>query len=111
MNRNEIRLRRKRRAQVTGTAQRPRLSIYRSLKKIEAQIIDDQAGKTLVALRSDKLGAKEFTVETARAMGKKLAEMAKQAKIETVVFDRSGYRYHGKVRALAEGAREGGLDF
>jgi len=104
------------RAKVKGTAQRPRLNVYRSLENIFAQVIDDIDGKTLVSASTiDKEVAKQITesnkVDSAKVVGKILAERAKGAGITTVVFDRGGYRYHGRVAALAEGAREGGLEF
>jgi large subunit ribosomal protein L18 len=106
------RIRRRIRAKVAGTAERPRLSVFRSNKFIYAQVIDDQAGRTLAAAssrESDITGAAR--VERSKAVGQRLAERAKAAGVESVVFDRGGYRYHGNVRALAEGARDGGLQF
>jgi large subunit ribosomal protein L18 len=104
------------RAKVKGTPQRPRLNVYRSLENIFAQVIDDVDGKTLVSASTiDKEVAKQLgeksKVDSAKVVGKVLAERAKGAGITTVVFDRGGYRYHGRVAALAEGAREGGLEF
>lgn len=104
------------RAKVQGTPQRPRLNIFRSLSNIYAQVIDDVDGRTLVAASTiDKEVAKQIgdkdKKEAARVVGKVLAERAKNAGITLVVFDRGGYRYHGRVAALAEGAREGGLEF
>lgn len=91
---------------------RPRLSIFRSNKYIYAQIIDDEKNKTLVGLSDSSLRDKKSNKSArARALGLMIAEYAKKAKIKKVVFDRGGYRYHGRVRALAEGAREGGLEF
>lgn len=104
------------RARVIGTPERPRLNVYRSLSNIYAQVIDDSAGTTLVAastLDSDvvtQLDGKK-KVDAARLVGKIVAERAKNAGISKVVFDRGGYPYHGRVEALAEGAREGGLEF
>jgi large subunit ribosomal protein L18 len=114
----EARERRQRRvrARVIGTAERPRLNVFRSLSNIYAQVIDDIAGKTLVSastLDSDvtaQLDGKK-KVDAARIVGKIVAERAKDAGISKVVFDRGGYPYHGRVAALAEGAREAGLDF
>jgi large subunit ribosomal protein L18 len=110
----EARLRRHRRvrSKVTGTAERPRLVVFRSNRGIFAQLVDDDAGRTLasatwLAFRSRK-GTK---TEQAAEVGKALAAAAKKAGIETCVFDRAGYLYHGRVQALAEGAREGGLRF
>ena len=104
------------RAKVKGTPQRPRLNVYRSLENIFAQVIDDVDGKTLVSASTiDKEVAKQIgeknKVDSAKVVGKILAERAKGAGITAVVFDRGGYRYHGRVAALAEGAREGGLEF
>ena len=98
------------RAKVSGTPERPRLNVFRSEKNIYAQIIDDVAGDTLVAASSlDK--AIDGNKAAARAVGKLVAERAKAKGIDTVVFDRGGYLYHGRVAELAEGAREGGLEF
>lgn len=90
---------------------RLRLSVFRSAKHIYAQVIDDDQGHTVAAAGSKALGATGSKVEQARAVGKALAERAKAAGVTKVVFDRGAYRYHGRVKALAEGAREGGLDF
>ena len=108
------RLRRHRRvrSKISGTAERPRLAVYRSNLRIYAQLIDDEAGRTLAAASSldkDVAGAKRS--EQAGMVGKLVAERAKQAGIGRVVFDRGGYLYHGRVKALADGAREGGLSF
>ncbi len=100
------------RAKVSGTAQRPRLSVYRSNRGVFAQLIDDVDGKTLAAANWTEPELKELRgAEQAKKAGELLAERAKKAGVETCVFDRSGYRYHGRVKALAEGAREGGLEF
>lgn len=104
------------RKQIAGTPERPRLNVFRSLKDIYAQVIDDQAGITLVSASSiDKeLRAKMDSLtksEQAQLVGKAVAERAKEKGIESVVFDRGGYRYVGRVKALADGAREGGLKF
>jgi large subunit ribosomal protein L18 len=101
------------RKNLAGTSERPRLSVFRSNKGIYAQIIDDNAGKTLVAASSL---SKEFVasgnkVDQSKAVGKLVAEKAVAAGINKVVFDRNGYLYHGRIKSLAEGAREGGLDF
>jgi large subunit ribosomal protein L18 len=98
---------------IKGTAERPRLSIYRSNKAIYAQVIDDVKGHTIVAASSRESGvdAKINKVEQAASVGKILAEKAKAAGVSAVVFDRGGYLYHGRVKALADGAREGGLQF
>ena len=95
-----------------GTIERPRLSIFRSNKEIYAQVIDDLNGDTIVAASSRETGvAKGNKVEQAAAVGKILGEKAKAAGVETVIFDRGGYLYHGRVKALADGARESGLKF
>lgn len=91
-------------------AGKPRLSVFRSATHIWAQIIDDKKGVTLASFSSKTLG-KNANQEVAKEVGKRLAERAKEKRIKTVVFDRGAYHYHGKVRALAEGAREGGLEF
>jgi large subunit ribosomal protein L18 len=114
VTKRQARLRRRRRvrARVVGTAERPRLSVYRSNRGLFAQLIDDRAGHTLAAVNwiepeLRKLGP----TEGARKAGELLAERGKAAGIETCVFDRGGYQYHGRVQALADGAREGGLAF
>ena len=101
------------RKKVEGTAERPRMSVFRSNKEIYVQFIDDVAGKTLASTSSSDKGisAKGSKVELATEVGKKAAEVAIAAGIGQVVFDRNGYLYHGRVKALAEGAREGGLKF
>ena len=111
LRRNSIRTRIRR--TIKGTAQRPRLSVFRSNKQIYAQLIDDVAGVTLVAASSS---AKEVTVkgnkvDIAKEVGKMIAGKAQQSGINAVVFDRGGYLYHGRIKALAEGAREAGLQF
>jgi large subunit ribosomal protein L18 len=105
------RIRRRIRAKVTGDVQRPRLSVFRSNKYIYAQLIDDAAGNTLASASSRESDLTGSGVEASKAVGQRLAERAKEAGVETVVFDRGGYRYHGNVKALAEGARAGGLQF
>jgi len=108
------RVRTKIRGKISGTAERPRLSVFRSNKQIYAQIIDDAEGKTLTSASSiDKdIASKTVNkVEQAKLVGQLLAEKAKEAEVETVVFDRGGYIFHGRVKALADGAREGGLKF
>jgi large subunit ribosomal protein L18 len=109
----EARLRRHRRVRgkIRGSAERPRLAVYRSNRGIFAQLVDDDAGKTIVSASWTTLGAEGGKSEQAAAVGKALAAAASKAGIETVVFDRGGYLYHGRVKALAEGAREGGLKF
>lgn len=100
------------RKRVFGTAERPRLSVFRSLKQVSAQIIDDTTGRTLVAASSLEKGLEtKGTAEGAKAVGTALAQRAKEAGISAVVFDRGGFKYHGRVASLAEGAREAGLEF
>ena len=100
------------RRKITGTAAIPRLSVFRSNRAIYTQLIDDVKGSTLAATSSMELGLTgNVSVDQSKEVGKKLAEKAKANGIEKVVFDRSGYKYHGKVKALADGAREGGLKF
>ena len=108
-----LRIRRRIRKTVSGTANAPRLSVFRSNKEIYAQVIDDTTGKTLVAASSrDKdLEAQENKQLTATAVGKSVAEKAIAAGVSVVKFDRGGYLYHGRVKSLADGAREGGLKF
>ncbi len=107
----KVRIRKK----VTGSTERPRLSIYKSLKHLHAQVIDDSTGTTLVSastLSKELKGKLEGDKKAeAKAVGKLIAEKAKAAKIEKVVFDRNGFPYHGRVAAIADGAREGGLQF
>jgi len=102
------------RKDISGTAETPRLSVFRSNKQIYAQLIDDQSGKTLLAASSKVKSifeAKSNKIEKSKKVGLLVAERAKEAGITTVVFDRNGYKYHGRVKSLAEGAREGGLKF
>jgi large subunit ribosomal protein L18 len=107
-----LRRRRRVRAKVRGTAERPRLSVFRSNRGVFAQLIDDDAARTLVAVAWTEAELRELgSMDQAKRAGALLAERAKQAGLETCVFDRGGYRYHGRVRALADGAREGGLSF
>ena len=109
------RRRRRVRAKVYGVSSRPRLNVFRSAKHIYAQLIDDDLGHTLAAassLEADILGQKGLKkVEEAVAVGKLLAQRAQEKHIKQVVYDRAGYRYHGRVKAVADGAREGGLEF
>jgi large subunit ribosomal protein L18 len=98
------------RAKVRGTAVRPRLSVYRSLTRLIVQVIDDEAGKTLAAASTSEAKAK-LNKAGAKKLGELIAKKAKDAKITTVVFDRGGYRYHGRIKELADAAREGGLQF
>ncbi|HHV50193.1 MAG TPA: 50S ribosomal protein L18 [Clostridiales bacterium] len=114
-SRNEARLHRhvRVRSKISGTAERPRLNVFRSLNHIYAQIIDDVAGVTLVAASSAEkdFGAPGGNKEAARKVGQLIAKRAAEKGITEVVFDRGGYLYHGRVKELAEGAREGGLKF
>jgi large subunit ribosomal protein L18 len=107
-----LRRRRRVRAKVSGTAERPRLSVYRSNRGVFAQLIDDRAGRTLASVNwtEGELRGLQATEQAKRA-GEVLAERAAEAGISSCVFDRSGYRFHGRVKALAEGAREKGLKF
>ena len=102
------RIRRRIRAKVSGTPERPRLSVFRSNKHIYAQLIDDLEGVTLAAA-STRENDGGIGTEASKAVGQRIAERAKEAGVERAVFDRGGYRYHGNVKALAEGARDGGL--
>jgi len=106
----EIRARRVR-SRVTGALERPRLAVFKANRHIYAQLIDDSAGKTLVEASSLKVKSKGKKSEVAKEVGKMLAEKAIAKKIKAVKFDRGGFAYHGRVKALAEGAREGGLEF
>jgi large subunit ribosomal protein L18 len=107
-----VRRRRRIRGKIGGTAERPRLSVYRSNRGVLAQLIDDERGHTVAAVtwtESDLRGLK--AIEQAKRAGEVLAARAKEAGVEACVFDRGGYKYHGRVKALADGAREGGLTF
>ena len=107
-----LRRRRRVRAKVTGTAERPRISVFRSNRGISAQLIDDVAGHTLAAVNWTEVELRPLpTGERAKRAGELIAQRAQTAGITTAVFDRGGYRYHGQVKALAEGAREAGLAF
>ena len=113
-SRNDLRIKRHKRIRnkIAGTSEVPRLCVFRSNSQIFAQIIDDEKAHTLVSASSLELKAKKGgNAEAAKEVGKLIAEKAKKAKIKTVVFDRSGYNYHGRVKALADGARENGLEF
>ena len=111
--RRHMRLRRK----VAGTAERPRLSVYRSLKHITAQIVNDMEGRTLLSVTSTakeilgQLGTDRTKLARSKLVGKRIGEMAKEKGIVKVVFDRGGYLYHGRIKALADAAREAGLSF
>lgn len=106
-----LRIKKSIRKKIAGTSARPRLSVFRSNTSIYAQIIDDTLGRTLVSASSLELEMKGASVAISKSVGQKLAEKAVASGISAVVFDRNGYLYHGKVKALAEGAREGGLQF
>jgi large subunit ribosomal protein L18 len=102
------------RLRMTGTVERPRLAVFRSLSHIYAQVIDDSSGRTLASassLEAELRSAAGTKIDGAKAVGQLLAERAKKAGVEHVVFDRAGFRYHGRVRSLAEAARDAGLDF
>lgn len=105
------------RKKIFGTTDKPRLSVYRSLDNLYVQLVDDAAGKTLIALATnspeirEKIDKDRGNVKGAAALGEALAELCKKKKIAKVVFDRSGYLYHGRVKALADAARKGGLEF
>ncbi len=102
------------RKKLSGSTARPRLSVYKSLNHIYAQVIDDAAGTTLAAastLEPSFRGAKQTKVEEAKVVGRLVAERARTAGVDKVVFDRAGFRYHGRVKTLADAAREAGLDF
>lgn len=102
---------------ISGTSERPRLSVFRSLRNVTAQLIDDSNQKTLITISSlsktlsPEVEKAKGKIEVAKIVGKAIGEEAKKMKIDTIVFDRSGYYYHGRVKALAEGAREAGLKF
>ena len=114
-DKNEARLRRHRRVRgkISGTAECPRLNVFRSLKHIYAQLIDDDKGVTLASASTAEKGFEEYggNIDAAKKVGKLLAERAAAKNITECVFDRGGYIYHGRVQGLAEGAREGGLKF
>ncbi|MHA8109112.1 50S ribosomal protein L18 [Aquirufa sp. A-Brett2-W8] len=110
-NLRRTRIKRAIRAKIAGTAERPRLSVYRSNSAVYAQLVDDLAGKTLFAATSYKKDKVNNNIEAAKTVGLAIAAKAKAAGIEKVVFDRNGYLYHGRIKSLAEGAREGGLQF
>ncbi len=110
-NSNRLQRKRRVRAKISGNAERPRLSVFKSLKGIYAQVIDDISGKTLASAKLSEIKKASNTIDGSLAVGKLIAEKCLALKIETVTFDRSGYQYHGKIKALADGAREGGLKF
>jgi large subunit ribosomal protein L18 len=107
-----LRRRRRVRAKVTGTSERPRISVFRSNRGIFAQLVDDETGRTLAAVNWTEPELRSLkATEQAKKAGELLAQRAKAAGVDGAVFDRGGYQYHGRVKALAEGAREGGLTF
>jgi large subunit ribosomal protein L18 len=107
-----LRRRRRVRSQIVGTAERPRLSVYRSNRGVFAQLIDDSKGHTVAAVNWIEPDLRKLTAsEQAKRAGELIAERGKAAGVDSCVFDRGGYQYHGRVKALAEGAREGGLKF
>ena len=112
-SRNALRLHRKKRIRkkITGTKKRPRLCVFRSNRSIYAQLIDDEKGVILTQVDSRGDSKGKVSIAEAGKTGKKMAEKIKKMKIKSVVFDRGGYKYHGKVKALAEGLREGGIKF
>lgn len=112
LSRNKLRLHRKKRirAKISGTSKKPRLAVFKSNQRILAQLIDDTKGKTLVMIDNKSIKAPN-TIEGANKLGKSIAKEAKAKKITEVFFDRAGYKYHGKVKSLADGVREGGLKF
>ncbi|OWK27223.1 MAG: 50S ribosomal protein L18 [Parcubacteria group bacterium GW2011_GWA2_38_13b] len=99
------------RAKVKGAEERPRFSVFRSNKYLYAQIIDDQASRTLVSGNTKKIKSGRTVLEKAKELGKEMAKKAKDVKIKSVIFDRGGFKYHGKIKAVADGAREEGLSF
>jgi large subunit ribosomal protein L18 len=114
LTKRQRRLRRRRRvrARIVGSAERPRLSVYRSNRGVFAQLVDDAAGRTLAAVNWTEPELRKLSAAgQAKRAGELLAERAKAAGVESCVFDRGGYKFHGRVKALAEGAREGGLSF
>lgn len=115
VSRNTLRMKRRRRvrAKVVGTAERPRLAVFRSLQGMYVQVIDDAKGMTLVSANFHQLAGKQSknTIEAAKKIGAEIAKKCADKKITTVVFDRGGYQYHGRVKALADAAREAGLKF
>jgi large subunit ribosomal protein L18 len=113
MTKRQARVRRHRRVRgkIAGTAERPRLVVFRSNRGISAQLVDDASGRTLASASWKGVSASGSKTEQANAVGKALADSAKKAGVDSCVFDRAGYLFHGRVKALAEGAREGGLQF
>lgn len=112
-SRNKLRLHRKRRirSKVIGTLETPRLCVFRSQCFLYAQLINDEKGNTVYAIDSGKIGKKYFDVKTTEKMGEEVGKAIREKKIEKVVFDRGGYKYHGKIKAFAEGVRKAGIKF
>lgn len=108
---SRLRIKKRIRKTISGTDTKPRLAVYRSNKNIYCQIIDDLSGKTLASASSKGADQSGSNLDKSKAVGLKIAELAKSNNISSIVFDRSGYIYHGRIKALAEGAREGGLKF
>ena len=108
---NRLKRHRRVRVNVSGTSQRPRLSVYRSLNHLYVQVIDDAGGRTLASVSTVELKAKGNGMAEAATVGKAIAEKAKSAGVSQVVFDRGGFLYHGRIKALADAAREAGLEF
>jgi large subunit ribosomal protein L18 len=108
-NKSRVHRKRRIRAKISGTAEIPRLAVFKSLKSIQVQVIDDGKGMTLAAADLREIKAAGNTIEGAKKVGELIAKKCLDKKIEKVVFDRAGYKYHGKVKAVADGAREGGL--
>ena len=108
---NRLRRKKRLRAKISGTTERPRLSVFKSLSNNYAQIVDDSKGITICSISDIKMKKKATKTEKAKELGTEIAKIAKEKKIEKVVFDRNGYKYHGRIKAIADGAREGGLVF
>jgi len=108
---NAIRRQRRARAKITGTAQKPRVSVFRSLMHISVQAIDDVSKKTLVAINDKSIKAKGTKTEMATILGEEFGKKLKTNKIEAIVFDKGAYKYHGRVKALADGIRKAGINF
>lgn len=106
-----LRRRRRTRAKIRGTAQRPRVSVFRSLRYISAQVIDDEQGRTILAMTEPKIVAKGTKTERALTLGVTLGQKLVEQDITTIVFDRGAYKYHGRVKAVAEGLRQSGIKF
>lgn len=108
-DKRRLKIKKRIRKKISGTAERPRMSVFRSNKTVYVQLIDDVNGHTLASAYSGELDSKSANKEIAFELGKKVAEKARNKGIDSVIFDRNGYLYHGKVKAVADGAREGGL--